>query len=206
MAGAYFGKLYLMIPKYCTNVTNTEATAWGTINSVMGSNVTTRGLIYYPYSDTEKIIGDVDVTNMSENGSFTAGMFSAEFTGLLVNARYNFKAHATNGVGITYGSRVDFWTLANVPLSPTINNATATTLDVTINANSNPDSTKFCIQDSVNNKFVQADGSLNTTAVWQTVASWGTKTVTSLTTGATYYFRVKAREGQRRRTFFCRQC
>jgi hypothetical protein len=95
---------------------------------------------------------------------------------------------------------VDFWTLANVPLAPTVNNPTATTLDVTINVNGNPASTEFAIRVTTPNKnpggiFVQADGTLGTTIVWATTATWGTKTVIGLTTGTTYTFEVMARNG-----------
>lgn len=41
--------------------------------------------------------------------------------------------------------------------------------------------------------YVQANGTVSTTAAWQTDATWGNKTVTGLSTGTTYTFQVKAR-------------
>ena len=84
---------------------------------------------------------------------------------------------------------------AIVPSPPTVINPTATSLDVAFNPNGNPASNEFAIQDSINGTFVQADGPRGGTTVWQTAATWGTKTVTGLSTGVTYYFRVKARNG-----------
>ena len=178
-----------------TLITATTSTGNGTITNTNGANATNRGLIIYPYTDTDKEIGDADVTNVDENGDFGAVAFTASFTGLDVDAQYNVRAHATNQYGTGYGNRVSFWTLANVPAAPTVDGALATSLDVTVNVNGNPASTEFCIMETSTGKFVQADGSLNTTELWQDATTWGAQTVTALTTGTTYTFKVKARNG-----------
>ena len=82
-----------------------------------------------------------------------------------------------------------------MPDAPTVNNPTATSLDVKVNINSNPTTTEFAIEDSINGSFVQASGAMGGSEVWQTAATWGTTAVTGLSTGVTYYFRVKARNG-----------
>ena len=173
----------------------TSATGNGNITATGGANATTRGLIYYPYTNTDLVIGGADVTNVSEAGNFGTGAFTESLTTLAVNTQYNARAYATSPNGTGYGARVAFWTLANVPSAPTVNNATATTLDVTVNVNGNPASTEFCIQETSTNNYVQAGGALGGTCVWQTAATWGTKTVTGLTTGSAYTFQVKARNG-----------
>ena len=152
-------------------------------------------VLYGMLSNNDKLIGEASVTNVSEAGTFGTGTFTFTLTPLTVNTRYNARAHATNTYGTGYGARVDFWTLANVPSAPTVDNPTATTLDVTVNANANPDITTYAINETSTTNFVQADGTLGATAVWQTAASWGTKTVTGLTTDTEYTFQVKARNG-----------
>jgi hypothetical protein len=173
----------------------TSATGNGNITATNGANATTRGVIYYLYTNTDLVSGGIGVTDISEAGNFTTGAFTASLTPLAVNSQYNARAYATSPNGTGYGARVAFWTLANVPSAPTVNNPTATTLDVAVNANSNPSSTEFCIQETGTGNFVQSGGTLGASAIWQTAASWGTKTVTGLTTGSTYTFQVKARNG-----------
>ena len=178
-----------------SSVATTSATGNGNITATNGGNATVRGVIYYAYTNTDKVIGDAGVTNVSEAGNFGTGAFTASLTPLSVNTQYNARAYATSPNGTGYGGRVAFWTLANVPSAPTVNNATATTLDVTVNVNGNPTGTEFCIQETSTGKYVQADGTLGVGQVWQNAATWGTKTVTGLSAGPTYTFQVKARNG-----------
>ncbi len=177
------------------SITPTSAVGNGTITSTGGANATARGLVYYAYTDTDKVIGNAGVTSVSESGSFGTGAFTVSLTPLGVNTQYNARAWATSPAGTGYGSRVAFWTLANAPAAPTVDHATTTTLDVAVNVNSNPSGTEFCIQETGTGKYVQADGTLGAAAVWQSAAAWGTKTVTGLTAGTTYTFQVKARNG-----------
>jgi len=190
-------------------ITATSATGNGTITATNGVAPTARGIIYWLYNNTDQILTDANVTDVSEAGSpdFPTGAFTGSLTDLSVNTRYNARAYATNTEGTGYGSRIDFWTLANVPSAPTVNNPTATTLDITINANGNPASTEFAIHlvpltKSPTTKFVQADGTLGNTIVWATAATWGTKTVTGLSTGTTYTFEVKARNNENAETAY----
>ena len=46
-------------------------------------------------------------------------------------------------------------------------------MTVTLAVNSNPSSTEFAIYESATNKYVQANGSLGASAVWQTYTTWG---------------------------------
>ena len=181
-------------------ISSATATANGTITVIYSSNASSRGAIIYPYTDSDKIIGDLDVTNIAETGNFVTGTFTASLTSLSVNAQYNVRAYAGNTIGTGYGSRVSFWTLANVPSTPTVNNPTTTSLDVTVNANGNPSTTEFAIYEINTNKYVQVGGTLNTDPDWQTAGTWLTKTVTSLTPGTTYNFQVKARNGNHTET------
>jgi hypothetical protein len=74
------------------------------------------------------------------------------------------------------------------PLAPTVNGATPTTVNVTINPNaSEAAGLSYVIYETTTSQYVQADGSLGPTAIWQTMATWGTITVTGLTSPVTTY-------------------
>jgi hypothetical protein len=196
--GAIGNATTLAVPSVTTQnvdqVGTSTASGNGAITATYGFAITARGMIYYPYTNTDQIIGNPDVINVSEPGSFGTGAFSESLSPLSANRQYNARAYATGVNGTGYGSRVAFWTLANMPSAPTVNNPTPTTLDVTIDANGNPAGTVFMIEDESGNR-VQADGSLNSIPVWQDAATWGTITVTGLTPGKTYFFHVEARNG-----------
>ncbi|MBV5337518.1 MAG: hypothetical protein J0653_06110, partial [Deltaproteobacteria bacterium] len=177
------------------NISTTLAMGNGNITSITGDTVTVRGLINYAYIGTDKLIADAGVTVKADTGRYGTGLFSKQFTELEVNSRYSHRAFAENAAGIGYGSRVDYYTHANVPSPPLVINPAATSLDVSVNTNENPATTEFAIHDSVNGTYVQAGGTMGATVVWQTAAVWDTITVTGLSTGVTYYFRVKARNG-----------
>jgi len=183
-------------------IATTTATGNGNITNTGGAISTARGVIFWTYNNTDQAVGDSGTTSITEAGSFATGAFTASLTGLSVNAHYNARAYATSPNGTGYGARVAFWTLANVPSAPTVNAPTATTLNIAVNANGNPASTEFCIQETVTGKYVQADGSLGAGPVWQNATTWGTKTVTGLTTGSTYTFQVKSRNGSSTETAY----
>ena len=149
------------------------------------------------YVQSDGSLGDNAVWKTETLWEVNATNTAKTVTGLSVNTQNTFKVKARNGndVETAFSGTASLYTLANVPSAPTVNNPTATSLDVAVNVNGNPEATEFAIQDSVNNLYVKADGTRGATAVWQTVTSWGTTTVTSLSTGVTYYFRVKAKNG-----------
>ena len=60
----------------------------------------------------------------------------------------------------------------------------------------NPASVTYAIRingGAYTNQYVQAGGTIGASAVWQTKATWGTRTVTGLANGITYTFDVQAR-------------
>ena len=201
-AAMYDGIYRWSIPPVFSSVTSVSASATGNITATNGANATVRGAIIYPYTGTNKELGDADVTNISASGDFGTGTYAVSFSALTPNTRYDSRAYATNGGGTGYSVRGDFRTLANVPSAPTVNNPALTTLDVTVNVNLNPIATEFAINETSTTKFVQADGTLGATAVWQTASVWGTKTVTGLTAATNYTFKVKARNGDNAETAY----
>jgi hypothetical protein len=198
--GAYEVIPVPVITQAVTSVANLTATGNGTI--AFAGSYTNRGCIVYEYSNSDRVIGEEGVMNFVEPGSFGTGPFTAAITGLSGGTRYNVRAYATLDPTTSYGERVAFWTLANVPSAPTVNNATASTIDVAVNVNGNPAATEFCINETSTANYVQANGTLGAGAVWQTASAWGTKTVISLGTGNTYTFKVKARNGDNTETAY----
>ena len=126
-------------------------------------------------------------------------------TGLSPNTQYSGRYvvaynEAGNSSSSTNASAV--YTLANTPLAPTVNTVDnhPGELIVVVNTNSNPVNTVFAIQETQvsGGKYVQADGSLNTSAVWQNVAQWGNITgvnITGLTVDTQYTFKVRVKNG-----------
>ena len=120
------------------------------------------------------------------------------------NTLYHFRAVGTVSAVPTNGADLTFYTLAATPGVLAISNPQFTSLDVTVNAtteNGNPASTEYAIQET-GGQYLQANGSLGATAVWQTAATWATTSVTGLTASTTYTFQVKARNGANVETSF----
>jgi hypothetical protein len=89
---------------------------------------------------------------------------------------------------------------AYLPPAPAVTWASSTSLNVNVDpgCNSANSSAQYAISIgggayTLGTHYVQANGTVGTTAVWQTDATWGTKTVTGLSTGTTYTFQIKAR-------------
>lgn len=87
-------------------------------------------------------------------------------------------------------------TAADTPAEPLVNNETGSTLDVTLvneTPVNNPAITTYSITEANSGLYVQADGSLGATEVFQTRAAWGTVTVTGLSSNTEYCFAATAR-------------
>ncbi|MFZ4402190.1 MAG: beta strand repeat-containing protein, partial [Bacteroidales bacterium] len=188
-------------------ISATTATFGGNVTDTGGVSISANGFVYaLTATNATPAISGSGVTQLTNSSPASGkGTFSlATSSALSVNSQYSYRAYATNSVGTSYGgvSGTNFYTLANIPSAPTVNNATSNSLDVTVNVNSNPASTEFAIHETSTGNYVQIDGSLGASAYWQTSAAWGTKTVTGLTTNAPYTFEVKARNGASTPTVF----
>jgi hypothetical protein len=96
---------------------------------------------------------------------------------------------------------------AGVPGAPTLSNGSGTyynKLNFILNNGGNPSDTKFAVAVDTNSSFpsplyVQADGSLASTPVWQTYTQWGGGTGTfaiGLSPSTTYWFKASAMQGK----------
>ncbi|MCU0421457.1 MAG: YDG domain-containing protein [Bacteroidia bacterium] len=171
-----------------TGITSTAATLNGEVTNEGSVSVTDRGFVYNTTS------GVTIANNKTQSGS-GLGSFSITPT-LTVNTQYYFKSYAINSAGTTLSTELNFWTLANIPTAPIVNSPSATTLNIAIgNSDGNPNNTTYAIRENNSGNFVQINGSLGVTEIWQTAATWGTITITGLSSSTSYTFSVKARNG-----------
>ncbi|MGD0016476.1 MAG: fibronectin type III domain-containing protein [Verrucomicrobiia bacterium] len=120
---------------------------------------------------------------------------SVSITGLSANTQYAVSVNAQNGDGVTtgYSATSSKYTSANAPSSPTLTASSSTSLSATINENGNPAITTFSIK--VGSQYVQADGTLGASAVYQTKSAWGSVSITGLSPNTRYTISVNAQNG-----------
>jgi len=120
--------------------------------------------------------------------------------GLSANTPYSMQAASWNNGGESAKTALlTRFTLANTPLAPIVNSPTSTSLNVAIDtADVNTTWTLYAIQISPTVggfSWVQANGTMGASAVYQTASDWGAKTMTGLASLTLYTFTVKARNG-----------
>jgi hypothetical protein len=179
----------VVVTTNATAITSGSATISGTINA---NSYTVAASFNW---GTSVSYGNSIIATPSSVSGATATPISATLSSLSPNALYNYRAVGTVSGTPTNGANISFYTLANVPGELTVGNPTISTLDVTVTPateNSNPSTTRFAIQEA-GGSYVQANGSLGATAVWQTAIEWSTVTVTGLEDNTTYSFATKAK-------------
>jgi lysophospholipase L1-like esterase len=126
-------------------------------------------------------------------------------TNLSPNTQYSYevKAKDANNNESTYSTTLSKYTLSNTPSSPLLSSPTLSSIKVTINQNSNPSNTIYAIYETTTSKYVQADGTLSTTPIWQTYTNWGgVQGIQSinLSHNVQYTFQTKAKNGDNTET------
>ena len=127
---------------------------------------------------------------------------SKGFTGLLTNTKYYLRSRAydyTNSWVSQYSNELEAYTLAKKPKKPILEKQGSNSIKVILNGlNGNPSYTKFAIYNVTDSKYVQADGSLDAGAVYQTYSEWGSSNGivnTGLQSSKAYSYKVKAQNG-----------
>ena len=172
------------------SIITSSATFNGTVITNNNSAILDRGFYYNTSGGVS-----TSATQASEGGT-AVGTYSKTVTGLGANQIYYYRAYASNVIGTTLDSAdTSFYTLANTPVAPTVSSPTTNTLNVAIGSDGNPSGTAYLIQETNSGNYVQANGTLGVTAVYQPAATWGTTTVTNLSLGTAYVFQVQATNG-----------
>lgn len=172
-----------------TSIATTTALSGGSNLNENGAAITAKGVVWA--TSGVPVVGGPNQTN---NGT-GPGDYESNITGLLPATSYNYRAYATNSVGTSYGSQSAFVSLAATPNAPTVSNPTTSSLTIAINGNGNGAAAEYAIR-ADGSQFVQANGTLGATPVWQTAAAWGTVVVGGLASGTTYSFDVNARNAE----------
>ncbi len=146
--GAYEFPTAVAAPQVSTtSVTNRRedgAVANGNLLAEGSGTVSSRGFIYYLATGTNLTINDSEVT-LVEVSTGSTSTFSATITGLSPGSQYSVRAYATSEVGTSYGTRIDFWTLAKQPNPVTGLTAATGTNEATLTWNNQGDATGYLV-------------------------------------------------------------
>ena len=182
-----------LVPMPAVVTTNAASSITATAATLNGSVVANNNAITatFDYGTTTAYGTSVTATTPVSGAvtGVTATATAVSVSGLSANTVYHYKAIG----GSSAGADLTFTTLAYAPLAPTVANTTANTTEVSIaSGDGNPAGTSYAIQVLPGGLYVQANGSLGLTAVWQTAAVWATTTVTGLASATAYTVQVKA--------------
>jgi uncharacterized protein (TIGR02145 family) len=168
-----------------TDIIGSQATCLGEVLNEGGSAILTRGVCWS--TETAPTIADSKTVD-----STSAESFSGNLTGLSGNMMYYVRAYATNHSGTGYGESIEFTSFGQAPVATVlpatkINQASAT-LNANVNTNNLPTTVTF--------EYGMTDSyekSLNASAIPLTRGtSTVSATITGLTSGTFYHFRIKA--------------
>jgi hypothetical protein len=177
---------------------NSAATVFAVYETTLGKYVQTDGTL------GDAAVWQVVGTGVGQWGNNTSVSGKVRVSGLSIATNYEFEVKAKNGEAVetAYGTASSSYTLTGSIPAPTVNGATTLSLDVTIGQGTNPSDVVYKIYDSGTSKYVQADGTLDDVAVWQTASAWGTVsgvvgkiTVTGLSKDTQYSFVVTPKTG-----------
>jgi len=141
----------------------------------------------------------------------TPNLTYCDETGLAIDTTYTRKVVAYNADGnSSYSGTTSKYTMAVIPSAPAVSGRLPTSVNVNPGPALNPVNTTYAIYkeagttcDGVGGSYVAANGADNgATAIWQTDAVWGIKSVTGLNAEQIYAFCVKARNGDNIETGF----
>jgi uncharacterized protein (TIGR02145 family) len=170
-----------------TNITSTGATLNGTVNANEISTTVT-----FEYG-TSTSYGQTAAATPAQVTGNTVTSVNAVISGLTAGATYHFRIKSVNSLGTSYGSDMSFTTTGNVPIVTTQAaaniSASGAKLNGVVNANNLTTSVTFeygltsGYGQTASSIPAQVTGNINIAVYY---------TLTGLTQGTTYHFRIKA--------------
>ena len=169
-----------------TNTTTTSVKLNGMVNA---NSLNT--IVAFEYGVTTSYGNIVTATQSPINGSFNTNV-NANLTGLLPGSTYHFRVKADNSLGASHGNDLIFTTLGQKPTATTLaaNAGSASAiLNGTVNAND--------LETMVTFEYGTTDNYGNEVNAVQTILTGNNNcnvntSITGLTLGTTYFYRVKA--------------
>lgn len=198
----YYFRIFTFGVKGATSGFNTAAsaiTAPGTIPSTptaFGVTAVTTSSISFSWTDNSSNEDGFQIINSTNGlyGSATTNQTSLTVGNLNPNILVTARLTAFNGIGAsTATNTISTHTLAVAPSSPSFSSVDTRQLSVSWLANGNSTFTLYELSQSTDN-FVFAAG-ISTPVAFSSSFSAATVTVTGLSPGTTYFFRVRARNG-----------
>jgi len=143
------------------------------------------------------ITNSIDGINYNPVTTAAANATSYNNTGLNSNTQYWYNVYSQNGGGTSVGfANANGWTLALTPGMPTLSSNGITAATIALVDGGNNANTQFAIYETGTAMYVQADGSLGASALWQTASQWGATTnIHGLLANTAYHVQAKARNG-----------
>ena len=169
-----------------SGIDTTSATVSGNVTNDNGATVTERGICY-------NTSGNPTISSSKVTTGSGEGTFSENLTGLTPDTTYYAKAYATNSLGTTYGTEIQFDTLVAIPTVTTDETVTSiTTTGATLSGEVVSDNGSTITQRG----FVYSNESnptiANSIAVVTGTIGEISKALTGLSIGTTYYFKAFA--------------
>lgn len=140
----------------------------------------------------------------STNGSAWTNIYTgtsltySHNTGNVADATYYYRVRATNGTYSAYTNATQYpiRTACDVPAVPQFTAVTTNSLTMNIATempDANPGTTTYSIYCTTTSQYVQANGTLGASEIFQTKAAWGSLLLSGLTASTNYCFYAKAR-------------
>ena len=186
-----------------TSIGTLTATGNGNITATGGQNSTTRGVCWDAYANP---VPDISDSHSTESGDFGTGAFTGSIVSVSDETHYQVVAYATNPIGTSYGSAVNFWTHS---LEPSAHSTTFTNSVISQNQINLSFDAASTITDADGYIILQKTGSAPTgtptdgnaytvgntisdatVAALVTSTSATTANITGLTANTNYYFTI----------------